>query len=134
MTPTERNASLADEERKRLGRYLIRLHDILHGIRDNIDDNADGRVYFGSTNDADRFVEIVCELESFSWAKKPADLPIEPALRPKPAPDGVTDEMVEIARLELIPMADECFMDDYRDECLAIIRTALAAAIKAGAA
>lgn len=48
------------------GRLLVRLRDRFILIRDEIEDEGD-RVYFGSTNDADAFREIVEELDSFSW-------------------------------------------------------------------
>ncbi len=44
---------------------------------------------------------------------------------------NVTDETVRAARLALIPMADEVFMEDYREECESVIRSAIAAAIRA---
>lgn len=48
------------------GKMLIRLRDKLIWIRDEIDDEGD-RAYFGSTNHADMFKEVVDDLDAYKW-------------------------------------------------------------------
>lgn len=48
------------------GKHLRKLRDRLILIRDEIADEGD-RVYFGSTNHADDFRELVQELDDFHW-------------------------------------------------------------------
>jgi len=47
-------------------RLLIRVRDALINVRDKIEDEGD-RSYFGSTNDADDFREVVESLDAFKW-------------------------------------------------------------------
>jgi hypothetical protein len=48
------------------GRLLIKMRDVLININDTLDDEGD-RVYFGSTNHADYFKEVVQNLDAFKW-------------------------------------------------------------------
>ena len=48
------------------GKLLRRLRDTFVNIADGIEDEGD-RCYFGSSNDADQFRDIVRQLDDFSW-------------------------------------------------------------------
>lgn len=49
------------------GKMLVKCRNTLINVRDGIEDEGDRR-YFGSTNDADTFSEIVQMLDDFKWA------------------------------------------------------------------
>jgi hypothetical protein len=74
---------------------------------------------------------VVAERLNVGMSDSAAHHAARAALRAVTASD-IPDAAVEIARLELIPMADECFMDDHREECVSVIRRALAAAMQKG--
>lgn len=50
------------------GKLLRKMRSALINIKDGVEDEGD-RAYFGSTNDADRFREIVHELDDFDWSE-----------------------------------------------------------------
>lgn len=60
----ERDEANARSESR--GRILLRTRDKLVNIKDKVISEED-RVFFGSTNDADEFIEVVDALDNFKW-------------------------------------------------------------------
>jgi hypothetical protein len=48
-------------------KLLVRARESLINIRDELEDERSDRVFFGSTNDADRFRALVDELDGWVW-------------------------------------------------------------------
>lgn len=62
----ERDKTEAQSHRALYAKRLHHLNDVLQGVLDDLEDEGD-RVYFGSSNDADRLRRIAQSIEDLHW-------------------------------------------------------------------